>query len=87
MICSRCGDLIVEDRFLDWTARWRCLKCGHVQDTLSVQRFLTRQEQTLFLQSTEPDYLDEEVHLSAESIIRPEVTVQYFRKARDRSAR
>jgi hypothetical protein len=75
MICSRCGDLIVEDRFLDWTARWRCLKCGHLHDTPSVEGFLTPQ-------SAEPDYLDEEVHLSAESIIRPEVTVQYFRKRR-----
>lgn len=87
MICSRCGDLIVEDRFLDWSARWRCLKCGHLQDTLSVQRFLARQEQTLSLQSAEPDYLDEEVHLSPESIIRPEVSVQFFGKARDRAAR
>ena len=29
MICSHCGDLLVEDRFMDWAARWRCLKCGH----------------------------------------------------------
>ena len=86
MICSRCGDLIVEDRFSEWTSRWRCLKCGHLQDTLSVQRFLARQE-TLLLQSAEPDYLDEEVHLSAESIIRPEVIAQSLLEARDRAAR
>jgi hypothetical protein len=82
MICSRCGDLIVEDRFLDWNARWRCLKCGHLQDAVSIQSFVTRHEQTFVPQSAEPDYLDEEVHLSAESIIRPEVTVQYVRKRR-----
>ena len=87
MICSRCGDLIVEDRFLEWTARWRCLKCGNLHDFVNEQRLLTRQEQTLFLQSAEPEYPGEEVHLSAKSIIRPEVTVQYVRKARDRAAR
>jgi hypothetical protein len=80
MICSSCGALLVEDRFMDWATRWRCLKCGHVPDTLSVERFLARQEENLLFPSAEPDYLDEEVHLSAESIIRPEVTVQYVRK-------
>lgn len=86
MICSQCGDLIVEDRFLDWTSRWRCLKCGHLEDPVSIQRFLARHESFL-LPSAEPDYLDEEVHLSAESIIRPEVTAQYNRKASDQAAR
>ena len=38
MTCSHCGNLIVEDRFLDWTARWRCLKHGHLQDPNNLQR-------------------------------------------------
>ena len=54
--------------------------CPH--DTLSV----IQQEQTLVLQTAEPDYLDEEVHLGAESIIRPGLYVQDARKARHRAA-
>ena len=65
MTCSRCGDLIVEDRFLEWTARWRCLKHGHLQDTNSVQRFLGCHEKTLLSQGGETQYLEEEVNLSA----------------------
>jgi len=68
MICSRCGDLLVEDRFMDWTARWRCLKCGHVQDSASVQRYLARQERGL-RPMFEPDYGNEEVHLGVESFV------------------
>jgi hypothetical protein len=52
MICSRCGDGLVEDRFMDWTARWRCFKCGHVQDSLSVQSLPTRPEESRAI--TEP---------------------------------
>ena len=48
MICSQCGDLLVEDRFMDWTARRRCLKCGHGQDSDTVQPYLARQENDLF---------------------------------------
>jgi hypothetical protein len=61
MICPRCHCLLVEDRFMDWTARWRCLKCGHVQDSLSVESYLKHQEKAFFVKSSEPDYLDEEV--------------------------
>jgi hypothetical protein len=39
------------------------------------------------LHSAEPDYLDEEVHLSPESIIRREVTVPSVCKTTDRSER
>ena len=74
MICARCGNLLVEDRFMEWTARWRCLKCGHVHDSLSVQRFLEHQERAFFVNSTEPDYFDEEVHLGSESFVGPDVT-------------
>jgi hypothetical protein len=37
MICSRCGVLLLEDRFMDWAARWRCLKCGNVQAVIEVE--------------------------------------------------
>jgi hypothetical protein len=69
MICSCCGDLLVEDRFRDWTARWRCLKCGHVHDSASVQNYHPRQEKDFFVNTPEPDYFDEEVHLGAESFV------------------
>ena len=48
MICSRCGLLLVEDRFMEWTARWRCLKCGHVHDSASVESYLATQTQHLY---------------------------------------
>jgi hypothetical protein len=48
---------------MDWTARWRCFKCGHVQDSLSVQSLPTRPEESMAMTHAEPDYLDEEVHL------------------------
>jgi hypothetical protein len=83
MICSRCRDLLVEDRFfMDWTARWRCVKCGHVQDSVSVQNYLSRQVKDLLLKSAEPDYWDEEVHLGSESFIGSEVTFRYLGKRR-----
>jgi hypothetical protein len=50
MICCHCGDLLVEDRFMDWAARWRCLKCGHVQDSISVENHLSTQRKDLFVQ-------------------------------------
>jgi len=63
MICTRCGKLVVEDRFMDWTARWRCLKCGHIEDSASVQSFLEHQKHLTFLQqlclkSAEPNSFD-----------------------------
>ena len=73
MICSRCGALLVEDRFMDWTARWRCLKCGHVHDSNAVQTYLAHEEQAFLSKSVEPDYLDEEVHLGSESFVGPNV--------------
>ncbi len=77
MICSRCGDRLVEDRFMDWAARWRCLKCGHVQDSLSAQGNPTRQEQGIAVETTEPEYFDEEVHLGSESFVGLNVTYRY----------
>ena len=71
MICSQCGELLVEDRFMDWTARWRCLKCGHVQDSDTVQSYLARQENDFFSKHSKPDYCDEEIHLGSESFVGP----------------
>lgn len=82
MICSQCGALLLEDRFLEWTARWRCLKCGHVQDSVTVHSYLARQEKGFLLKSAEPDYWDEEVHLGSESFVDPDVTSQYVGKRR-----
>lgn len=64
MTCSHCGDLIVEDRFLDWTARWRCLKHGHLQDPNNLQRLPACQEKTLLSQGGETKYFEEEFDLS-----------------------
>jgi hypothetical protein len=63
MICAHCGTLLVEDRFMEWTARWRCLKCGRVQDSVSVESHLAR-------------VLNEEARVGAESIIRPDANQQ-----------
>ena len=63
MICTQCGALLVEDRFMDWTARWRCLECGHLADTASVESFLMHQKQER-RSTAESDYWDEEIHLS-----------------------
>jgi hypothetical protein len=59
MICTHCGALLVEDRFMDWTARWRCLKCGHVADSASVESFL-RHHKKEARPTAESDYGDEE---------------------------
>jgi hypothetical protein len=72
MICSQCGALLVEDRFMDWTARWRCLKCGHVQDSVSVENHLASHRADFLIS----DYLDGETHFGSESYVRPDVTAR-----------
>ena len=67
MTCSRCGDHMIEDHFLD---SWRCVNCGRVYYSAIEQHRLARQEKVLALPSGEPDYQDDEVHLGAESSIR-----------------
>lgn len=67
MICAHCGTLLVEDRFMEWTARWRCLKCGRVQDSVSVESHLARQREHV---------LNEEARVGSESIIRPDANQQ-----------
>ena len=76
MICAHCGTLLVEDRFMDWTARWRCLKCGRVQDSVSVENHLARQREHVLREDGLPDYLNEEGRFGSESIGRPDVPEQ-----------
>jgi hypothetical protein len=72
MICTQCGDLIVEDRFMDWSARWRCLRCGSAQPASgpgprSDQRRANYADYEL-------DFCDDEVHLGWESLVRTQIT-------------
>ena len=69
MICARCGELLLEDRFMNWEARWRCMKCGQVHDTKNVQSHMVNEQNRLWGRSSEPNYSDEEVHLGSESFI------------------
>jgi hypothetical protein len=68
MICTQCGALLMEDRFMDWAARWRCLECGHLADTANVESFLLHHKQER-RPTDESDYWGEEVHLGPESYI------------------
>jgi len=61
MICSCCGNLLVEDRFMEWTARWRCLNCSGVKGSVRVQSKMEREDKGF---SAEPDYCDEEFILA-----------------------
>jgi hypothetical protein len=72
MICSCCGALVVEDRFMDWAARWRCLGCGNVKDVIEAESSLS-QRQANFA-GYELDYCDDEVHLGWESLVRTQFT-------------
>jgi hypothetical protein len=53
---------------MDWTARWRCLKCGHLADSASVESFLIHQKNER-RPIAKSDYGDEEVYLGPESFI------------------
>jgi hypothetical protein len=62
----------MEDRFMDWSTRWRCLKCGHIPDSASEQSSVEDLKKISFLdrffpESSEPNYRDEEVHFGTES--------------------
>lgn len=70
MICSQCGALLVEHRFMDGTARWRCVKCGHIHHSASVENHLACQRPDFVLS----DYLNEEAHFGSASFVRPEVS-------------
>lgn len=82
MNCLRCRGLMIEDHFLDmasqygqmWTRSLRCVNCGHVHDSVIEQHRMARQEQVMAFPNGEPDYQDDEVHLGARSIIKPDVT-------------
>ena len=87
MTCSHGDGLIVEDRLMDWRARWRCLSCGQVLDSTSVQNLLARPKKDLLLKSAEPDYGDEEAHLDSESVVGPDETSRCLRSANELSHR
>ena len=84
MICAHCGALLVEDRFMDWTARWRCLKCGRVQDSVSVENHLARQREHVLRENGLPDYLSEEARVRSESIVRPDALKNVYREGTSR---
>ena len=69
MICSRCGELLLEDRFMDWATRWRCMKCGEVYDSKNVQNHIEDEHNRLFTRSSWPEYFENEVYLGSESFI------------------
>ena len=69
MICSRCGELLLEDRFMDWATRWRCMKCGGTYDSKKVQNHIDNEHNRLFPRSSEPEYFEDEVYLSLESFL------------------
>ena len=71
MICSRCGELLLEDRFMVSAARWCCKKCGQVHDSKNVHTHIVNEHNRLFPRSSEPEYFDEEVHLGSESFLGP----------------
>jgi len=87
MICPHCGTLLVEDRFMDWTARWRCLKCGRVQDSVSVESHLARQREHVLRRDVLPDCLNEEARVGSESIIRPDANQQCLPRRDQRKSR
>ena len=78
MTCSRCQGLMVEDQLFDaestqrhmWTTSLRCMNCGHIHDAMTVKNRRSQQVHALLVSSSEPDYLDEEVHLGVESFLR-----------------
>ena len=49
--------------------KWRCLECGHLADSASVESFLMHQNKEK-RPIAESDYGEEEVHLGPESFIR-----------------
>ena len=67
---------MTEDHFIDfdgtighmWMTAWRCLNCGHVHDPMIERNRTAVHAKAHALQSVEPDYDDEEVHLGAESL-------------------
>jgi hypothetical protein len=78
MNCSRCQGLMVQDHFMDfegtighmWATSWRCMNCGHVQDSVIERNRLARPKPMPATSTGEPDYDDAEVHLGVESLTR-----------------
>ena len=72
---------------MDWTARWRCLKCGRVQDSVSVESHLARQREHVLRRDVLPDCLNEEARVGSESIIRPDANQQCLPRRDQRKSR
>ena len=72
---------------MDWTARWRCLKCGRVQDSVSVESHLARQRAHVLRRDVLPDCLNEEARVGSESIIRPDANQQCLPRRDQRKSR
>ena len=76
MKCARCMGAMIEDHLHGlegplrelWAFCWRCQRCGYISDRLISQNLAGGQKIMVRL-SIEPDYMDEEVHLGAESFI------------------
>ena len=62
MICSRCGELLLEDRFMNWAARWLFMKWCNFHDAKTCKSNIVNKKTRLFPRSSEPNYSDEEVH-------------------------
>jgi len=72
---------------MDWTARWRCLKCGRIQDSVSVESHLARQREHVLRRDVLPDCLNEEARVGSESIIRPDANQQCLPRRDQRKSR
>ena len=78
MICTGCGALLLEDRFMDWSARWRCLSCGTVQGLIDEGRHLDGHQANSA--HHELEYCDDEVHLGWEALVRAQATLRTNQK-------
>ncbi|MBH0178855.1 MAG: hypothetical protein HP491_13590 [Nitrospira sp.] len=78
MTCIRCQGLMVQDQLFDfegayghlWATSSRCLNCGHVHDPVIEANHRSRPVKAVLVSIGTPDYLDNEVHLGAESFLR-----------------
>ena len=50
-------------------ARCRCVKCGEVYDSKNVQNQIENEHNRVFMKSSEPEYLEDELYLGLESFI------------------
>jgi uncharacterized Zn finger protein len=78
MKCTRCQGFVVQTQLFDfagsnghlWATSSRCLNCGHVHDPEIEANRRSQPVAAVLVATGEPDYLDDEVHLGAESFLR-----------------